>query len=564
MFKYLKFFYLPMLIAIGAGLCSCSSQHVPIAIQPVVTSERQLSALAEPPTPKIDQEQHTPEIIVEPEIQTPEQIDDQTPPEPEQTAAEEVKDLEKLGTWDDKPAKLQSKEEKLYDFPVTINRQVKYYLDFFQHKNRKSFRRWLARSGRYLPMIKSQLNAAGLPEDLVYLPMIESGYSLTAYSRARAVGPWQFIRSTARNYGLTVNRYVDERRDPVKSTQAACRYLANLYKQFNSWPLAVAAYNAGEGKISNAIKRYKSHDFWEIAKHSYLKSETKRYVPKLTAAIIIAKNPEAYGFSNLKYDSPPNYDTAEVPPWTSLRAVALATGENFKTIQKLNRHLRRAITPPSLDNYEIKIPPGKKEQLANNLPRVAVATTTHFKTHVIRSHDTIGKICRKYHLSRTTLLKANNLHKAKLRQGHHLRIPYRETKYTLLSKEDFAQQQRLAKAGKDPNIIIHRVKRGETVSKIAGRYHTKANLIASWNDLHSINQIRAGQKLVIHINGTTSQIARHTSVRHRIYYHVRGGDSLWTIAQRFNTNTDDIKHWNNLKNNLIHPGLKLVLKRDEG
>ncbi len=564
MFRYLRFFCLPLLIAIGASLCSCSSHHVQVAIQPVVTSELRPSTMAEPPTPKIDQEQHTSGIIVEPEIQTSEQVDDQTPPEPEQTAAEEVKDLEKLGPWDDKPAKLRPKEEELYDFPVTINRQVEYYLDFFQHKNRKSFRRWLARSGRYLPMIKSQLNAAGLPENLVYLPMIESGYSLTAYSRARAVGPWQFIRSTAIDYGLTVNRYVDERRDPVKSTQAACRYLANLYRQFNSWPLAVAAYNAGEGKISNAIKRYKSHDFWEIAKHSYLKSETKRYVPKLTAAIIIATNPEKYGFSNLKYESPLSYDTAEVPPWTSLRAVALATGENFKTIQKLNRHLRQAITPPSLDTYEIKIPLGKKERLANNLPRVTVATTTHFKTHVIRSHDTIGKICKKYRISRTTLLKANNLHKAKLRQGHHLRIPYLETKYTLLSKEDFAQQQRLAKAGKDPTIIIHKVKKGETVSNIAGHYHTKANMIASWNDLHSINKIRVGQELVIHINGTTSQIARHISVRHSVYYHVRGGDSLWTIAQKFNTNTDDIKRWNNLKNNLIHPGLKLVLKRDEG
>ncbi|NOX26183.1 MAG: LysM peptidoglycan-binding domain-containing protein [Deltaproteobacteria bacterium] len=493
--------------------------------------------------------------IAVPEVQSQAQVDDETPPEPEQTAAQEVKDLDTLGPWDENAASPPPKTKKLYDFPVTINRQVRYYINFFQHKNSASFRRWLVRSGRYLPMIKSQLRASGLPEDLAYLPMIESGYSLTAYSRARAVGPWQFIRSTALNYGLTVNHYEDDRRDPLKSTQAACRYLADLYGQFKSWPLAVAAYNAGEGKIARAVRMYKTHDFWEIARHSYLTVETKRYVPKLTAAIIIATNPEKYGFRNLQYDRPLSYDTVEVPPWTSLHAIALACGSDFKTIRRLNQHLRRAITPPSMDS-EVKVPLGKKKILAANLPRVVAATSTHFKIHVIRRHDTVGKICRQYRISLTTLLKANNLHKAKLTPGRHLRIPYRETKYTLLSRREYAQRQRLVHAGRDPNIIIHRVRAGETVSTIAEHYHTQSHMIASWNGLHSINKIRAGQKLVIHLTG-----AGNNSIR---YYNVQGGDSLWTIAQKFNTNTDNIKRWNNLKNNLIHPGLKLILKNNEG
>jgi membrane-bound lytic murein transglycosylase D len=552
------------LICVPLLLCSCSTYQPSVVNKPVIPvtlpTDRAISK-TEPP------DQLAAEIIVEPEIPTLDQTliqeEEQTPPEPEQTAAQEVKDLDTLGPWDEKVVEPPPKEKELYDFPVTINRQVEYYLDFFQHKNRRSFRRWLARSGRYLPMIKDHLRAANIPEDLVYLPMIESGYNLTAYSKARAVGPWQFIRSTAVHYGLTVNRYVDERRDPIKSTQAACQYLTDLYSKFNSWPLAVAAYNAGEGKIGKAVRRYKTHDFWEIAKHSYLKSETKRYVPKLTAAIIIAKNPEKYGFSDLKYEQPLEYETTEVPPWTSLRAVALACKTNFKTIQNLNRHLRQSITPPALDSYEIKVPVGKKDMLTENLPRVAVATSTHFKTHIIRNHDTIDKICRKYRISKTTLLKANNLHKAKLRQGHHLRIPYRETKYTLLSKKDFEQQQRLAKAGKDPNIIIHKVRKGETVSKIAGHYHIKSELIAVWNGLPSINKIKAGQKLVIHLNGA-SYASHQRSASRNIFYNVRGGDSLWTIARKFSTNTANIKRWNNLKNNLIHPGLKLVLKRGEG
>ncbi len=490
-----------------------------------------------------------------PEVKSSEQVDDEIPPEPEQTAAQEVKDLDTLGPWNENAGLPPPKVKKLYDFPVTINRQVRYYLNFFQYKMPVSFRRWLVRSGRYLPMIKRQLRASGLPEDLAYLPMIESGYSLTAYSRARAAGPWQFIRSTALNYGLTVNRYEDDRRDPIKSTQAACRYLTDLYGQFKSWPLAVAAYNAGEGKIANAVRRYKTHNFWEIARHSYLTVETKRYVPKLTAAIIIATNPAQYGFRNLQYDRPLSYDTVEVPPWTSLHAVALACGSDFKTILNLNRHLRRAITPPSTAS-EIKVPPGKKRLLTVNLPRVVAATSIHFKIHVIRRHDTVGKICRQYRISLTTLLKANNLHKAKLTPGRHLRIPYQETKYTLLSRREYAQRQRLAHAGMDPNIMIHRVRAGETVSTIAEHYHTQSHLVAAWNGLRSINRIRVGQKLVIHLTGAGNNRIR--------YYNVQGGDSLWTIAQKFNTNAANIKRWNKLKNNLIHPGLKLLLKNNEG
>lgn len=498
-------------------------------------------------------------------LATTDQPEELTTPEPEQTEAQEVKDLEKLGPWNDTSDKPQLVEKKLYDFPVTINRQVEYYLNFFQHENKKSFSRWLARSGRYIPMIQKQLAEANLPKDLAYLPMIESGYSLTAYSSARAVGPWQFIRSTAINYGLTVNQYVDERRDPIKSTQSAVQYLSNLYSQFGSWPLAVAAYNAGEGKIQKAIQLYHSNNFWELAKHNYLNAETKRYVPKLTAAIIIAKNPQKYGFSNLQYQKPLAFDTAEVPPWTSLRAVALACGTDFKILQNLNRSLRQAITPPSQDACTIKVPVGKKDLLDKNLPRVYASVSTHYKTHIIRHNDTISRICRTYQISRTTLLKANNLHKAKLRQGHYLRIPYQTVKYTLLTKEEYKQRQKLAESKNNKDLILHKVKPGETVSQIAEHYNVPSRMIASWNDLRSINQIRAGQQIAIYIHNSSPQIVSRTASMHKLYYQVQGGDNLWTIAKKFNTDTDSIKRWNNLKDNIIHPGLKLVLEMaDDG
>lgn len=484
--------------------------------------------------------------------QTVETQEELSPPEPEQTEAQEVKAIEKLAVDDDKsvPKSVTVKEQDLYDFPVTINPQVRYYLDYFQNQHRSSSRRWLKRSGRYLAMIKGKLVKAGIPTDLAYLPMIESGYTLTAYSRARAVGLWQFMRATAIDYGLTVNSYVDERRDPIKSTDAAIRYLQALYGQFNSWPLAVAAYNAGEGKIQKAIRRYHSNDFWELARHRYLKAETKRYVPKLIAAIIVSKNPAKYGFKSVVYDKPLQFEEAYVPPYTSLRAVALACGTDFKVVRQLNRFLRRGVSPPAPGTYEIRVPPGKAEELRQNLPRVYVSTKTRYKTHIIRRRDTIGRICRLYKISKMTLLRANNLRKAKLRPGRYLRIPVTTTRYTLLTKREY--KWRLAGRGHG-KPLKHLVKDGETLGRIGRRYHVTPQRIAAWNGLHSVNKIRAGRLLLIYPGGAAAE-------QRNIYYQVRGGDSLWTIARKFNTQTDSIKRWNNLKDNLIHPGLKLVLK----
>jgi len=484
--------------------------------------------------------------------QTAEIQEELSPPEPEQTEAQEVKAIEKLAVEDDKsaPEPVALKEQNLYDFPVVINPQVRYYLNYFQHQHRASSRRWLKRSGLYLTMIKAKLVKAGMPTDLAYLPMIESGYTLTAYSRARAVGLWQFMRSTAINYGLTVNSYVDERRDPIKSTDAAIHYLQALYGQFNSWPLAVAAYNAGEGKIQKAIRRYHSNDFWELARHRYLKAETKRYVPKLIAAIIVSRNPVKYGFKDIVYDKPLQFEEAYVPPYTSLRAVALACGVNFKVVRQLNRFLRRGISPPAPGSYEIRVPPGKAAELRRNLPRVYASTKTRYKTHIVRRHDTIGRICRFYKISKMTLLRANNLRKAKLRLGRYLRIPVTTTRYTLLSKREY--KWRLAGRGNGKSLK-HLVRGGETLAKIARRYHVTPQRIAAWNGLHNVNQIRAGRMLLIYPGGAAAE-------QRNIYYQVRGGDSLWTIARKFNTQTDSIKRWNNLKDNLIHPGLKLVLK----
>lgn len=498
------------------------------------------------------------------------------PPEPEQTLAQEVQDLEKLGSWEEGQTQQSFAEEIKYDFPITINKQVEYYLDFFQNKQRKSFSLWLARSGRYVPMITQQLEEAGLPKDLAYLPMIESGYSLTAYSRAKAVGPWQFMRATAIHYGLNVNSYVDERRDPVLSTQAAIRYLAELYEMFESWPLAVAGYNAGEGKIQRGIKRYNTANFWELAQQRYLNLETKRYVPKLIAAIMIAKSPEKYGFSDIQYLEPITYDTVQVPRWTNLEAIAIAAGCDLADIKNLNRQLRKMITPPEFDFYDIKVPQGKGDLLAQNLPRIHVSVSTQFKNHTILAHDTLDTICKKYNLNKTTLLKANNLRKAKLTAGNHLRIPYQTTRYKLLTEKEMANKNKYA-TSRD-QFILHTVKPGESVSKIATLYGVDSQMVAAWNGLASIHKIKAGQQLALYVNpisaNNDSGISLSTnSIKNSqepaagakpqsTYYKVQGGDSLWAIARKFNLRSEDIKRWNNLTGNLIHPGLTLLLQKN--
>ncbi|MBU0486158.1 MAG: LysM peptidoglycan-binding domain-containing protein [Proteobacteria bacterium] len=515
--------------------------------------------------------------------------DENTASEPEQTVSLEVEQLKNLGEWEEgQPEKTETPAEVSYDFPVTINRHVQFYLDFFQNEDRNNFQKWLSRSGRYLPMIQEELRKADMPLDLVYLPMIESGYSLTAYSSARAVGPWQFIRSTGRLYGLTINSDIDERRDPIKSTKAAIAFLQDLYQEFNSWPLAVAAYNAGGGRIRSAIRRAKSNNFWDIAKGNYLKLETKRYVPKLIAAIIIAKNPEKYGFTDIEYLPPLNFETIDVPRWTSLQAVAVACDESFEDIRDLNRQLSRAITPPSTPTYQIKVPEGKKEQVAANLSRVNATVTTSFKTHAVKSGETITQICRRYNLNKTTLLKANNLRSASLKTGQRLRIPYKSTSYQLLDENNIAT--RLGPARISPeNLVLHKVQRGETIYELSQRYGVPIHMIAAWNDIQDIRRINVGQQLAFYLKdltGTTPALqeeettivmldnqsstkttrqdpsfpGKTTHDERLTYYNVQTGDSLWAISKKFQVSPEEIRLWNKLDGDTIYPGNRLLLK----
>ena len=520
-------------------------------------------------------------------------------PESDQTEAQELLDLQRLGKWEKGvPAQVSSEDEIVYDFPVTMNRQVQYYIDFFTGKGRDSFAIWLERSGRYIPMIQQNLDEAGLPRDLAYLAMIESGYNERAYSRAKAVGIWQFIAGTGRKYGLEINSYVDERRDPVKSTHAAVSYLSSLYDEFGSWHLAVAAYNAGEGKIAKAISKYNSTDFWEIAQGKYLHLETKRYVPKLIAAIMIAKEPEKYGFDDIQYEAPLAYETVEVPRWTSIKAVALACEMDSDALKKFNNELRREFTPPDRNSYSFKVPAGKADVVEKNLPRVQAVVSTGFKTHTVKSGESLNSICKKYDLTKTVVLKSNNLRTAGLQPGQRLRIPYQMTTYEMLPEGKTALGYLAAEAS-DGSFIIHKVRAGDTVYELAKLYNVPVHLIAAWNDLSDISKIRTGQQLVLYVKKSENiQVANSSSqgsqMRKQLapervkeeagtdgkranfamasshaeredadsaqYYLVQEGDSLWSIAQQYNMEAREIVNQNSLASNVIHPGDRLLVR----
>ncbi len=431
--------------------------------------------------------------------------------EPEATAEEEIAALSQPGAWEygaggRNGSLANAIDLSAYDFPITVNRQVQYYLDLFQGKQRNYFTGWLARSARYRPFIEAELAKAGLPRDLVFLAMIESGFNPSAYSCADAAGLWQFIEGTGRRYGLQVNTWVDERRQPEKATRAAIKYLSKLYREFDDWYLAVAAYNAGERRIENAISNHGTRDFWEIAVTDGIFLETKRYVPKLIAAIVIGRNPEKYGFTDIEYFKPQQYELIDVPAGTDLGAVAAVANTSLKQIRALNNELIKNQTPPKQGSYTLRIPTGTRELIAGNLDKyqrartAKLVATTNFLTHTVQRGETLSQICRNYNISTTTLLKANNLRSSRLQQGLRLRIPATATTLLALKKDE--QPKALAKndAANRRTTALHQVRPGETLSRIASQYQVSVRELMQWNTLTAKSKVRAGQRLTLHLD----------------------------------------------------------------
>jgi membrane-bound lytic murein transglycosylase D len=288
---------------------------------------------------------------------------------------------------------------KQFDIPIVFNDAVHYFIRYFTTDKRKIFANWLRRSKRYVPMIKEILREHGLPEDLIYVAMIESGFNPKAYSSMKACGPWQFIYETGGRYGLRVNHWVDERRDPEKSTVAAALYLKDLFNQFGCWYLAAAAYNAGEKRVERSIEKHETGDFWELMKYNTLPRETREYIPRLLAAAIIAKDPEKFGFTGINYDQPIGFVNEKIPGGTPLDIVAKAASTDVMTIRALNPELLTGIVPPDVDDYAIKLPEWiARDKFRQGLKIVLEAERKiqEVTTYTLRKRDSLAAVMKKY------------------------------------------------------------------------------------------------------------------------------------------------------------------------
>lgn len=264
-------------------------------------------------------------------------------------------DLEKV-----KASRAHNEAHLIFDFPVTYNARVRKWIKYFQTSGRPSFRIWLQRSSRYIPRIQEEMRKANLPLDLAYLAMIESGFSTSAESHANAMGMWQFIAPTGQRYGLSIDWWIDERRDFEKSTKAAIGYMSDLFQQFGSWYLVAASYNMGENGVRRLIKRYGTNSFWDLADRGALPEETRDYLPKMLAAMLIAKAPALYGFRGLEFQAPYAYDSFDVPGGTDLINMANHLGVSERSLTELNPELLKAFVPREVKSHRIRIPKGSK------------------------------------------------------------------------------------------------------------------------------------------------------------------------------------------------------------
>jgi membrane-bound lytic murein transglycosylase D len=430
-----------------------------------------------------------------------------------------------------------------------MNKHVQLEIDqFTKYREKNFFIEAYKRSGKYRPQIVSALKAAGMPVELSWLPLIESGFKVNALSRARALGLWQFIPSTGYKFGLKRDKYIDERIDPVKSTQAAIEYLKELHQIFGDWSTVLAAYNCGEGQVLRVIRSQNINyldNFWDL--YERLPQETARYVPRFLAALFIINNPEKYGLNAITVDKPLEYENLMVSKQIHLKNIAQEIGVDEETLRELNPELRYSILPQ--DKYPLKVPPGKGEVLLTNLDKIPVSYPPQpaYVYHRIRFGESLSTIARQYHSSVRKIMSANNLNRSSyIVAGKKLKIPRMGTMAYTPEIE----------SNKDVTLpSTHVVKSGDSLWNIAKRYGITTKKIESLNNLQT-TELHIGQ--VLKMPGYKDEKIEVGDLK---VYLVKRGDSPFDIAQLHNMPLERFLRINLLTpNSTIYPGQKLFIE----
>jgi membrane-bound lytic murein transglycosylase D len=466
---------------------------------------------------------------------------------------------------DDIAAGEEAIEKPSLDFAFTLTPQVLQFIHYFSQNpsGRATMASGLQRAGRYLSLAKKVFKEEKVPQDLVWLAQAESNWKSRARSWAGAVGIWQFISGTGQRYGLRQNQWIDERSGIEQATRASARYLRFLYNRFNDWQLAMAAYNCGEGRIDSAIASTGYSDFWYFYNRGMLPRETSNYVPIILSIIIIAKNPERFGFGHIKPDHPLKYDAVPVNDSVDLRLVAEITNMPYEMIEELNPELKRGKTPPAM-RYNLRLPSGTGAIFNTLISRIPEDQRDSWRVIRVKDGETLASIGEQHRLEAEELAQINKIEAEEaLRPGTPLVLPVSTTRSPIRNQVEPSSIQ-IARASTTKMSIT--VRPGDNLTMIAARYGVSARDLAKLNRISTRAKLRTGQRLYLNVPNKprpvtvpVSRVTTKTDEHQATSHLVRRGETLQSIARRYDVSLSDLREWNRLRSSTVKYGQRLVL-----